>query len=340
MAEIKTMGKFAGFADEFSFHAEEHAEFLQQYGLAASVRWISFEDSCRIDALNNLEKDDFNKRIAELKASGDLIHVTALSQKQLARYAGILSDHDVSVWDIGSAVGKDTQGQPDYKDGLIRKTHSTILAAKALNTKRARIFSTYPDPKSADPSLDWNTAVKDMGDVLDLFQDHGLVGYIEIETELIAQTGYEAAKFIQELDRKNVVGIHDAANCVRIDDDRTDLSYSSFVYMLPVLGALHFKDAPYSENKESEQNVRDEAHPHVVIGKGAGGYDRIIPELGRNMERIGDNLEKAGLERRVGLILEPHLKFQANGGGISHKEYHDAVKAAKQLLDASKINYN
>ncbi len=324
------------FGDEYDFRAVKHAEFLGKHGLGLSARWVILDTKEEnIDALKKIDDvTRLNAEITRLRERGILRHVTELSEQELSRYAEILDRCKVPVIDIGSGIGKDNLGDPDYESKTDVKVQGTIRAAKALKTRRARIFNGYPRDSSRQ-QMDYREAVdislRISDKVADAFKIERMAGFFENETELIGDTGPAVAEYHKMLNRANMLLLYDGANLVRIDKERMDLAWLSFLTMLKQgLAQFHLKDCPYFKLAD-EVEVKHAQYPHVAIGKGKGAYNRIFPYL-VNLEHLSvleNRLEAADLSRQIAFIHEPHRVWQSNVGGITWDKFYNQLSSAR-----------
>lgn len=331
-----------GFGDEYSFYAEQQAWFLASNKMANSARWVSFDPDTKLERLKGLEVEVLNAKLTELRGQGKLKHVTELDEDGLKRYVDIFGEAGVLSFDVGSGIGKDPLGHPDWNAILWEKVRNTVEAAKAIGARRVRIFNGYartPDGEKMEYEKAENISLESFAGVADFFAAHSIGGFFENEAgDLLGATGPRLSRYRKLLGKSNMLLYFDGANLVRIDPEETGLAFRSFIIMEPSLGGFHLKDCPYHK-LEGVKEIEHALYPHVAVGKGDAGYDRIFKHL---MERgkgrvvaIEDRLEAAGLTRQIGLIHEPHRIYQSNVGGVSQDLYQDSVDAGDRLFDAA-----
>jgi sugar phosphate isomerase/epimerase len=330
-----------GFGDEYSFYASEQAEFLARNRMANSARWVSFDPDAKLDQLKGLEIEVLNLKLTELRGQGKLKHVTELNDGEVERYRDIFGEAGVLSFDVGSGVGKDPLDGPGWKIGLWKKVENTIRTAKKIGARRVRIFNGYvqhTDGEDIEYRRAWDASLNEFTAIAEAFATEGLVGFFENEAgKLLGATGPELVQYWRVLDKPNMLLYFDGANLVRIDPEETNLAFRSFLDMEPGLGGFHLKDCPHHKIKGGK-SVEHALYPHVAVGKGAAGYDRIFIHLMEGKGRVAaieDRLEAAGLTRQIALIHEPHRIYQSNVGGISQDRYQDSVDVGDRLFEAA-----
>ena len=301
--------------------------------------------------LENLSEKEFKEITKKLKEEKIIKHIAEASSDELKRYKELMQKYRVTAWDIGSAVGKQYLGESDSSTELAAKLNGTINAAHALGTKRIRIFNFYPGTKEqlANPGTEsfneYRTgALKYIKEIGKRFQDEGLFGFLEVETNLIGRDGKSLVEFLDEAKVGNIFLYFDGANMVVQDTNKEGLSWKTYSEMAnsPYLGGLHIKDAKYSE--ANEKKVDEEAHwPFVPVGKGNADYDLVFANLAdKSAEKIKDiekRLLNAGLLKEFGLVLEPHLLCGGQFGGYTGGRYQEAIDALVELLTKAGIRY-
>ena len=88
---------------------------------------------------------------------------------------------------------------------------STIRVSQALDTKLIRGFSFY-HPQGTDPVDYIPQAVDQLGQIVDRTSAAGLVYGLEIEPNLIGETGELLAELCRQVDHPGMVCIYDGGN--------------------------------------------------------------------------------------------------------------------------------
>ena len=103
-----------------------------------------------------------------------------------------------------------------------------------------RGFSFY-HPVCSNPEDHIPQAVDQIGQIADACQAAGVIYGLEIEPNLIGETGPLLAKIAKKLKHPNMVLIYDGGNIAAHNKDRLQC-LSEFRDMLPYLGWMHVKD--------------------------------------------------------------------------------------------------
>ena len=191
----------SAFADE----AANHKTALEQFSALAAVglRYYS-------------------PRFLDVDGSGVVKHVVDLKKSEYKQLNKLHDEFGMSVTSIGSRIGK--VKLQDVDDGshnkyipiakyLKTEVKSTIEAALALDTKLVRGFSFY-HPRGTDPNDHLPQVVDQLGQIADLCAKHGTVFGLEIEANLVGQSGEILAKIHRQVNHPSLVLIFDAGNII------------------------------------------------------------------------------------------------------------------------------
>ncbi|MFH1053871.1 MAG: TIM barrel protein [Candidatus Woesearchaeota archaeon] len=340
----------AGFGDERSYHAEEHAEYMGRRRLQISARLLSFCTEAKSDTLDKLSQDEFKNTTRRLQKQGKIRHITQATPRQLSRYKRLLQEHHVHVWDIGSALGKQYLGNKADVEALPQILKNTVRVTHELGTQRVRIFNFYPGNKcekvpEGSPKYReyWQQAVAGSKLISEVFKYEGLVGYLEVEANLFGHNGESLMKFYDAIGAPaNIVFYFDGANMVVQENAEVkDLSYPTYEAMIPRLGGLHIKDAVHVDSIPGVAVDEDHKWPFVQVGCGDSRYEDIFRDLiaEKRIREIEQRLDVAGLPRAVGVVLEPHLRMGGQFGGYTGSMYDVALKKLVGLLDKAGIGH-
>ena len=174
----------------------------------------------QMTALAALGLKYYSPRFIDVPGTGQVEHVTELSDENLAKLAQMQTDYGISVTSIGSRIGKvkllDVADGSHNKyvspgDYLAGEVARTIRAAKGLGAKLIRGFSFY-QPQGEDPWKFVDQAVERLRPIVDECGKHGLVYGLEVEANLIGQNGRLLAALSERVQRDNMVCIFDGGN--------------------------------------------------------------------------------------------------------------------------------
>lgn len=162
----------------------------------------------------------YSPRFIDVTGEGRVEHVTELSDDKLELLRKLHAEYGVSVTSIGSRLGK--VKLLDVDDGSHNKfvpfdqylqgdVARTIRAAKALGTKLIRGFSFY-HPRGTRPEQHLELAAAQVRRLTEVCAAEGLVYGMEIEPNLVGETGPLMAELARRVDHPSMVLIFDAGN--------------------------------------------------------------------------------------------------------------------------------
>lgn len=350
MAEEKPRVTIVAFADEESRHAEEHLQYCGERNIPISVRSFSFDEQARLDNLGALTGKAFKDKEGELKKAGVVKHITQATPDELARYQGLIDKYGVEVWDIGSALGKQYIGEPDFHTKFLSCLEATVAVAKFFRTGLIRSFTFYPGMEKELRE----TKPDKLAELFERYRDDacGLnLGYhtllnalditpvLEVEGNLYGHDGPSLVEIADELDFEPFM-YFDGGNMVQQDRENSGLSYTTFLEMANYLVGVHVKDMkPITERKDGAAVDEEKAWPYVPVGQGAAQYDRVFADLAGMIPVIEKRLKECGLPPKVGVVLEPHLICGGQFGGFTGRRMDKALEALTRMLDSAGIVY-
>ncbi len=295
----------------------------------------------------------YSPRFVDVTGSGQVKHVVELSDGEYAALKTLHAEFGMRVTSIGSRVGK--VKLLDQDDGshnkfvpfgkyLETEVAQTIRAALALETKLIRGFSFYhPAGTSPDPHIP--QAVDQLGQIVDVCAKEGLVFGLEIEPNLVGETGPLLAELYQQVGRENMVLIFDGGN-VAAQDKNPLICYQEYTAMRSGLGWMHIKDyarqpgITWTGNRESAVINEDKLKNFVPANIGDSGHEQILRDLKLHLPALTEKVQKLGLPGFF-LEVEPHLKGGGQFGGFSGPDGMGvAVRALCRLLDYVGIDYH
>ncbi|MBQ9745391.1 MAG: sugar phosphate isomerase/epimerase [Clostridia bacterium] len=201
----------------------------------------------------------------------DGVNIADISAREAREIRKMLDDAGVSVWSVGSPIGKYPLGEDfaPHLDSFCR----TAELARILGASRMRIFSFFPE-KGVDAKKT-QTAVFERLAKLCEKAPAGLVLCHENEKEIYGESAAACLALHRELPRLRAV--FDPANFVQCGED----TETAFDMLAPYIEYMHVKDA-------------DASGKVVLAGDGAGK----IPLMIEKYRAIGGEV----------LTLEPHLR--------------------------------
>lgn len=289
----------------------------------------------------------YSPRFLDLAGSGRVGHVVDLDATALKELSKWNRDYGMSVASIGARIGKiKLRDQPDqsrnkyvpFPEYLETEVANTIRAAHALDTKLVRGFSFY-GKAGADPRPELSETIDRLGVLADLMAKEGLVYGVEIEPNLVGQTGSLLAEIAEQVDRENLVLIYDGGN-IAAQNKNADTCFAEYQAMRPYLGWIHIKDYAIVPGLTWEGYVDEERLKNFVPADvGDSGHRRVLADLRSHLPALTERMHKLGVPGFFADI-EPHLKGGGQFGGFSGPDGMGvAVRALCKELDAVGIGY-
>ena len=302
----------------------------------------------QFSALAAIGLRQYSPRFIDLEGNGTVEHVVDLNKTKLKQLSKLQDEFGLSVTSIGARVGK--VKLLDVDDGshnayipmqkyLRTEVANTIRAAEGLGTKLVRGFSFY-HPRGTKPEEHINQAVDNIGQIVDACAAAGLVYGLEIEPNLVGETGPLLAKIAKKLKHPNMVLIYDGGNIAAQNKNRLQC-YSEFLDMLPYVGWIHIKDYAIDPSLTWTGAVDEERLKNFVPADvGDAGHDTILRELRNHLPKLEKKMKKLGVPGFY-LETEPHLKGGGQFGGFSGPDGMGvAVRALCATLDYVGIDYD
>ena len=302
----------------------------------------------QFSALSAIGLHYYSPRFIDLNSTGEVQHVVDLSTKDWKELVKLQDEFGLSVTSIGARVGKVKLQDVDdgshnafvpMKKYLKGEVAKSIRAAQALDTKLLRGFSFY-HPRGTDPNDHINQAADQIGQIADACQAGGVVFGLEIEPNLVGETGPLLAKIAKKLKHPNMVLIYDGGN-IAAQNKNALQCYSEFEDMLPYLGWMHIKDYSIDPSLVWDGAVDEERLKNFVPANyGDAGHDLVLRELRNHIPKLERRMKKLGVPGFF-LETEPHLKGGGQFGGFSGPDGMGvAVRGLCSTLDYVGIDYN
>ena len=211
--------------------------------------------------------------------------------------------------------------------------------AHAFETKLIRGFSFY-HPRGTDPWDHIPQAVDQLGAIAETCHRSDLTFGLEIEANLIGQTGPLLAELHRKVNHPAMVTIFDGGNIV-CQGFSTNETLEQYQAMKPSIGWMHIKD--YRDpnlHSRSEHVDEDKLKNFVPADIGDSGHLQILQDFAQEIPRLERRLQKRGIPGVI-LDLEPHLKGGGQFGGFSGPDgMAIALRALCRILDYVGIEYH
>lgn len=273
-------------------------------------------------------------------------NVMQLTDAEITRTSELLKQYDLSVSSIGSPIGK--VKLLDVDDGtsnryvpfaryLKEDVQRACDLAHRFGSKLLRGFSFY-HPRGTDAALHLDQAVDQLGQIGDVVDSHGLTYGLEVEANLIGQTGKLLQQMHRSLSHPAIVLIFDGANLVCQGMSTAEV-YDEYLAMRDGLGWVHIKD--YKNPGTRTDHVDEESLKNFVPADlGDSGHEAILRDLKLQLPRIAERMSARGIEG-VFADLEPHVKGGGQFGGFSGPDgFGIALRGFCNVLDYVGIDYD
>ncbi len=274
-------------------------------------------------------------------------NVMDLTQPELKRVVKLQNEYGMQVATVGSPIGK--VKLLDVDDGtsnryvpfhkyLNKDVQHACEVACTLGTRLLRGFSFY-HPKGTDPNEHLSQVVDQLGQIADKCAEHGLVFGLEVEANLVGQTGRLLAEIHRAVNHPALVLIFDGANLV-CQGMTPDEVFAEYLAMKPGLGWLHVKDYRHPSAAQRLQHVDEASLKNFVPADlGDSGHEAIFRDLRDHLPKLDKKMRKLGAPGVV-FDLEPHVKGGGQFGGFSGPDgFGVALRGLCRVLDYTRIPY-
>lgn len=315
----------SGFGDEASYHKTAAEQFSAFAALGLEYYSLRFID-----------------------VGTGVKNVMQLTKAELTKLRHMEDEYGMNVASIGSPIGKvklvdeedgTTNRYVPFKKYLKSEVAKACELAHACETKLIRGFSFYP-PKGKDPKDYLSQAVDQLGEIAEACHRSDLTFGLEIEANLVGQTGQLMAELHRKVNHSAMVTIFDGGNIV-CQGYSSDETFQQYLAMKPSIGWMHIKDYRDPLLDGPKGHVNEEALKHFVpADQGDSGHARILADFKEHLPKLERKLKRRGIPG-VFLDLEPHLKGGGQFGGFSGPDGMGvAVRALCRVLDFVGIGYD
>lgn len=271
-----------------------------------------------------------------------------LTKQELKQVVQMQTDYGLAVATVGSPIGKVKLLDVDdgssncfipFKQYLAKNVKHACEVANVLGTKLLRGFSFY-HPIGTEPEQHLNQVRDHLGAIADVCSQEGLVFGLEVEANLVGQTGTLLAEIYQRVKHPNLVLIFDGANLV-CQGMTPDQVFAEYLAMKPGLGWLHIKDYRRGSGSERLSHIDETSLKNFVPADiGDSGHEAILRDLATELPKIEKRMKKLGAPGVI-LDLEPHVKGGGQFGGFSGPDgFGVALRSLCRVLDYVGIRYH
>ncbi len=276
-------------------------------------------------------------------------NVMKLTKREIQKIRHLEDEYGLNVSSIGSPIGKvkllDVNDKTKnefvpFKKYLSKDVARVCDLAHAFETKLIRGFSFY-HPRGSDPWEHVPQVVDQLGQIVEMCHRSDLTFGLEIEANLVGQTGELLAEIHRQVNHPAMVLIFDAAN-VLCQGNTPGEVFEQYLAMKPALGWLHIKDYRTPEEGARERgHVDEEALKNFMPADlGESAHEAIFRDFRDSIPKLQRKLRRRGIPG-VFLDLEPHVKGGGQFGGFSGPDGMGvALRGLCRVLDYTAIDYH
>ena len=275
-------------------------------------------------------------------------NVMKLTLAEIQKIRHLEDAYGLNVASIASPIGKiKLVDKPDgtknayvpFKQYLAKDVARACELAHAFETKLIRGFSFY-HPRGEKPESYLEQAVDQIGRIAEACHRSDLTFGLEVEANLVGQTGRLLAEIHRRVNHPALVLVFDAANLV-VQGFSTAEVYAEWEAMKPGLGWVHIKDYRPVGRAARGKHVEEDALANFVPADiGASGHEKILRDLKSMLPTLSRKLERRGIPG-VFLDLEPHVRGGGQFGGTSGPDGMGiALRSLCRVLDKAKVAYH
>ncbi len=271
-----------------------------------------------------------------------------LSKAELKAVVKMQQEYGLSVATMGSPIGKvrlldvedgTTNKYVPFKKYLQTDVKHACEVANTIGTKLLRGFSFY-HPKGTAPEDHISQVVDQLGQIADVCSAEDLVFGLEVEANLVGQTGKILAEIHRKVKQPNLVLIFDGANLV-CQGMTPDQVFAEYLAMKPGLGWIHVKDYRHDSAAGRLEHIDEASLKNFVPADlGDTGHEAILRDLKTELPKIEKRMKKLGAPGVI-FDLEPHVKGGGQFGGFSGPDgFGVALRGLCKVLDYVGIDYH
>lgn len=315
----------SGFADE----AANHKTAVEQFAAFAALG-LEYYSLRFVDVGNGVK------------------NVMQLTKSEIRKLRHLEDEYGMNVASIGSPIGKvklrqDEDGTNNryvpFKKYLNSEVKKACELAHAFETKLIRGFSFY-HPQGSDPWDHLPQAADQLAKIAEMCHRSDLTLGLEVEANLIGQTGQLLAELHRRVNHPAMVTIFDGANIVSQGFNTVE-TFEQYQAMKPSIGWMHIKDYRDPGLRGRTTHVDEEKLKHFVpADEGESGHTQILQDFAETIPRLERRLKRRGIPGVI-LDLEPHLKGGGQFGGFSGPDgMAVALRGLQRVLDFVGIDYH
>lgn len=278
---------------------------------------------------------------------GGVKNVMKLTKGEITKLRHLEDEYGMNVASIGSPIGKvklldvdDGSSNPfvSFDKYLANDVARACELAHAFETKLIRGFSFYP-PRGTNAADHLSQAADQLAQIAEACHRSDLTFGLEIEANLVGQTGELVAELHRRANHPALVTIFDGGNIASQGFSQEE-TFQQYLAMKPSIGWMHIKDYHDPQLSRAEHVDEDKLKNFVPANVGDSGHLRILADFAEVIPQLEEKLTKRGIPGVI-LDLEPHLKGGGQFGGFSGPDGMGvALRALCRILDYVEIGYH
>jgi sugar phosphate isomerase/epimerase len=284
-----------------------------------------------------------------IDAGQGIKNVMKLTKSEITDIRHLEDEYGLNVASIGSPIGKvklldvedgSKNAYVPFKKYLAGDVKKACEMAHAFETKLIRGFSFY-HPRGSDPREHLPQVVDQLGQIADTCLRSDLTFGLEIEANLVGQTGELMAEIHRQVNHPELVTIFDAGNIITQGYSPQE-TFEQYVAMKPGIGWMHIKDYRHPAPAQRQPgHVDEDSLKHFVPADlGDSAHEVILRDFREMIPKLEQKLKRRGIPG-VFLDLEPHVKGGGQFGGFSGPDGMGvALRGLCKVLDYVSIDYH
>lgn len=313
-----------------------------------------FADECAFDKTIDQQFSAFAAlgmkylSIRFLDAGNGIKNVMQLDDSEIEQVRQALAKYRLRISSIGSPIGKvklldiddgTSNAYRPFSEYLENEVRRACELAKIFDCRLIRGFSFY-HPVGTAPSDHLDEVCQRLSAIAQMCDEQGLTFGLEVEANLIGQTGQILAEIHRQVNHPALLLIFDGGNLVTQGFSENEI-FEQWTAMKPGLGWLHIKDYLKPTGMTRVEHVDEESLSHFVPSNlGNSGHLRIVSDLKSFLPELKARVQARGIDG-VFADLEPHVRGGGQFGGFSGPDgFGVALRAFCEICDQAGVTYH
>jgi len=275
-------------------------------------------------------------------------NVMQLSKSEITQIRHLEDEYGLNVSSLGSPIGKVKLLDVDdgshnkfipFKKYVSKDVQKACELAHAFETKLIRGFSFY-HPRRTTPGDHIPQVVDQLGQIAETCHRSDLIFGLEIEANLVGQSGALLAEVYGKVNHPALMLIFDAGNITSMGNGAREV-FDQYTDMKRGIGWMHIKDYKHPGPIVKTDHVDEGALKNFVPADiGDSGHEAILRDFRDALPALERKLKRRGIPG-VFLDLEPHVKGGGQFGGFSGPDgMAVALRGLCRVLDYVGIDYH